>query len=129
MIVPRALGGITNFVYLYGSRPCTDVEVHRYDARLLLEGPHPFHDQTPLSPVPPSPGGWSDLPSDSEDTFFLSPEETEDFARVKRQRALERLREERMRALAEEEACEPETELWGGSDEEAGDFWCLKNAH
>lgn len=94
----------------------------RYDARLLLDTlPSVSESKTPdrLSPT-----GWSDLPSDSEDTFFLQPDETEDYRREKRRKVLENLREERMKALREEanEALEPEQDAWGGSDEEVSNI-------
>ena len=67
-----------------------------------------------------SPTGWSDLPSDTEDMFFLSPEEVEDYHRVKRRRMMEQGREERLRAMkaAEDEVEVHEEDEWGGSDEE-----------
>ena len=68
-----------------------------------------------------SPTGWSDLPSDTEDTFFLSPDEIEDYHRDKRRRMMEQGREERLRALREEEDAHKgtrEEDTWGGSDEE-----------
>jgi hypothetical protein len=69
---------------------------------------------------PSSPGGWSDLPSDAEDTFFFSPEEVEDFRRDKRRRLIDRTREERLKARRAEdgEGSEEEEEPWAGSDEE-----------
>lgn len=95
--------------------------LHRYDARLLL-------DALPSFTAPPqvqeagrlSPTGWSDLPSDSEDTFFLNREEIEDYRRDKRRKVLENLREERLRALREEREEEeaPNEDPWGDSDEE-----------
>ncbi|KZV71202.1 hypothetical protein PENSPDRAFT_578118 [Peniophora sp. CONT] len=95
--------------------------IARYDARLLLDGPpeiqlaEPNNTAHPRSPSP----GWSDLPSDAEDTFFLVPEDIVDYERNKRRRAIDKLREDRMRALAaddEEEAAEEDP--WGDSDEE-----------
>ena len=54
--------------------------ISRYDARLLLHAlPEiPSTETSAASTEPISPRGWSDLPSDAEDTFFLSPEEVED---------------------------------------------------
>ncbi|OBZ72861.1 hypothetical protein A0H81_06845 [Grifola frondosa] len=81
--------------------PDTDdgIWLDRYDARLLL-------DALPTIPAPHtsvsdpgSPSGWSDLPSDAEDMFFLSPSETEDYQRTKRRRAIAEDREARLRAL------------------------------
>ena len=73
-----------------------------------------------VSQQPDSPTGWSDLPSDTEDTFFFTPDETEDFRREKRRRLLEQTREERLRARMEEDHVEDveEEDVWGGSDEE-----------
>ncbi|PIL34455.1 hypothetical protein GSI_03231 [Ganoderma sinense ZZ0214-1] len=102
------------------------VWVDRYDARLLLESLPNFssptengHD-TRLN----SPGGWSDLPSDAEDTFFFSAEEVEDYRREKRRRVMDSDREARLRAIRAEEGDSGERdprEDWGGSDEEPDD--------
>jgi hypothetical protein len=67
---------------------------------------------------PLSPSGWSDLPSDSEDTFFFSPDELEDYRREKRRRLIDRSQEERLRALATIDGQEEDPDPWGGSDEE-----------
>ena len=95
--------------------------MNRYDARLLLTSLSdlPSGNDEVLSPEPISPSGWSDIPSDAEDTFFFSPEEAEDFRREKRRRLLDRDREERLRKLrAEEDDYESDNEsVWGGSDE------------
>ncbi|KAG5338820.1 hypothetical protein C0989_006089 [Termitomyces sp. Mn162] len=89
----------------------------RYDARLLLDTlPSPDLLGTPQN-LPDSPGGWSDLPSDNEDVFFLDREEVEDFRRDKKRQHLEQRREERLKARREEDG-ESEEEAWGGSDEE-----------
>ncbi|KAG6902700.1 hypothetical protein C0995_012840 [Termitomyces sp. Mi166 len=96
--------------------------VDRYDARLLLDTlptPDPFRN---LQDIPDSPGGWSDLPSDNEDVFFLNPEEVEDFRRDKKRRHLEQLQEERLKARREEDGESNEAEeTWGGSNEEPDD--------
>ena len=73
-------------------------KLYRYDARLLLES-LPDVSASPVSPDPASPGGWSDLPSDAEDTFFFSAEEAEDYRRDKRRRVIDRDREARLTAL------------------------------
>ncbi|KAJ7302329.1 hypothetical protein DFH08DRAFT_1089805 [Mycena albidolilacea] len=95
------------------------VWVDRYDARLLLDAlPKSTHPLPPLSP--PSPTGWSDLPSDSEDTFFFSPDEADDYRREKRRKLMDHTREERLKARRVEDGV-PEEEgedVWGGSDEE-----------
>ncbi|CAL1702587.1 unnamed protein product [Somion occarium] len=92
-----------------------------YDARLLLhEAPSIEHSTSSVDRL--SPTGWSDLPSDAEDTFFFSPEEAEDYHREKRRRLIERSREDRLRAIRaeheEEESEAQEKDLWGDSDEE-----------
>ncbi|KAI0370699.1 hypothetical protein BV20DRAFT_966203 [Pilatotrama ljubarskyi] len=99
--------------------------VDRYDARLLLDA---LPRLLPWSTAEEadSPGGWSDLPSDAEDTFFFSPEEVEDYRREKRRRVIDGDREARLRALRsegdedEDEPVDPRDE-WGGSDEEPDD--------
>ncbi|KAI8977827.1 hypothetical protein BD414DRAFT_517061 [Trametes punicea] len=98
--------------------------VDRYDARLLLDALPTASPQSDAGTAEPSsPGGWSDLPSDAEDTFFLSPEEVDDYHREKRRRVIHEDREARLRALRLEgeihhdEAADPR-EDWGGSDEE-----------
>ncbi|KAF8237274.1 hypothetical protein L208DRAFT_1389507 [Tricholoma matsutake] len=98
--------------------------IFRYDARLLLDA-LPLHLRSTTNAtrsVPDSPGGWSDIPSDSEDTFFFSPQEVEDFHREKKRRLLDTNREERLRARriedGESSEVEEDEEIWGGSDEE-----------
>ncbi|KAF9044560.1 hypothetical protein BDZ89DRAFT_1059041 [Hymenopellis radicata] len=93
-----------------------EVWVDRYDARLLLDSFH-VNDPKGVDIRSESPAGWSDLPSDSEDTFFFSPEETDDYRREKRRRLMGQAREERLRARIEEDG-EGDEDLWGGSDEE-----------
>ena len=108
-------------------------EPYRYDARLLLDAlpriarstADPTDDAAAAS-GPDSPrggGGWSDLPSDAEDTFFLTPDETADLHRTKRLRHLDALRTARLRALSPDDAPAPggaydADDPWGGSDEE-----------
>ncbi|KAF8600019.1 hypothetical protein BDV93DRAFT_559835 [Ceratobasidium sp. AG-I] len=104
-----------------------DVWVDRFDARLLLASVDdiassgiPSSSTTRYSPPPNV--GWDDLPSDSEDTFFLTPREVADYHRDKRLRMMEKGRQDRLRALAEEDGdageIEPPEAQWGGSDEE-----------
>jgi hypothetical protein len=57
------------------------------------------------------------LPSDTEDTFFFTPCEIEDYRRDKRRRLIDQNREDRLRALAATEEGE-HSDRWGGSDEE-----------
>ncbi|CDO74312.1 hypothetical protein BN946_scf184800.g1 [Trametes cinnabarina] len=98
--------------------------VDRYDARLLLDALPEIHSESVVSTDPSSPSGWSDLPSDAEDTFFLSAEEVEDYRREKRRRIIHEDREARLRALRAESEREPgdSREEWGGSDEEPDDI-------
>ena len=61
------------------------------------------------------------MPSDAEDMFFLTPAEVADVHREKRRRLLDRTREERLQARLEEDGVTsppPDTDIWGGSDEE-----------
>ncbi|KAI6011139.1 hypothetical protein EDC04DRAFT_782265 [Pisolithus marmoratus] len=105
--------------------------VDRYDVRLLLDAlPTAYYHPAQPSPVaatvghrrPLSPSGWSDLPSDTEDTFFFTPDEAEDYRRDKRRKLIDHAREERMRAILardrEREGATEDSDVWGGSDEE-----------
>ncbi len=96
--------------------------VSRYDVRLLLDTlPPSTSGPGDIDTARLSPTGWSDLPSDSEDTFFFSPDEVEDYHREKRRRMIDQSREERLRALRAEsgdDAAREEEDPWGGSDEE-----------
>jgi hypothetical protein len=115
---------------------------HRYDARLLLDALPSLtsiadQDYTVSnddaasggSIRPDSPGGWSDLPSDAEDTFFLTPDETSDLHRTKRLRHLDALRNARLRALPPDDATNNNASVhpdaWGGSDEEVKQPYAL----
>ncbi|KAG1769074.1 hypothetical protein EV702DRAFT_1203055 [Suillus placidus] len=91
--------------------------VDRYDARLLLDAVTEHASPSISQPRLLSPTGWSDLPSDTEDTFFFTPHEIEDYRREKRRRLIDRNREDRLRALAKTDESE-QLDLWGGSDEE-----------
>ncbi|CAE6463908.1 unnamed protein product [Rhizoctonia solani] len=102
-----------------------------FDVRLLLESLENIATpgsiqldcslNDPLADV-----GWDDLPSDAEDTFFLTPREVDEYQHDKRRKLLEKERQDRLRALAAEDeandpgALAPEL-LWGGSDEEPDD--------
>ncbi|KAF8523565.1 hypothetical protein JB92DRAFT_2704847 [Gautieria morchelliformis] len=107
--------------FLFGTFTST---FHRYDARLLLTSLPTAASGGPYSPpTPPSPAGWSDLPSDSEDTFFFSPPEIEDFQREKRRKLMDAGREARLRAMRESDPdpardFSEAKELWGGDEEE-----------
>lgn len=92
----------------------------RYDARLLLDAVPEHASPNTSQSRSLSPTGWSDLPSDTEDTFFFTPNEIEDYQREKRRRLIDQNREDRLRALAETDGSE-QSELWGGSDEEPDD--------
>lgn len=89
----------------------------RYDARLILDPDSLLtHLKERRSSSPAS--GWSDIPSDTEHTFFFSQVEAEDYRREKRRRLMETAREERLRTLALlEPADEPQETSWA-SDEE-----------
>ena len=92
----------------------------RYDARLILDPELPTNQgNRRLS----SPSGWSDIPSDTEDTFFFSQVEAEDYRRDKRRRLMESAREERLRALAELEPDQPQETCW------ASDEVCVSDSH
>ncbi|KAI9428633.1 hypothetical protein H4582DRAFT_1829989 [Lactarius indigo] len=97
-----------------------DMWVDRYDARLLLDAlPSVTVGTMPPQAPPDSPGGgWSDLSSDAEDTFFLTPDETADLHRTKRMRHLDALRTARMRALSPGPCPDDDADPWGDSDEE-----------
>lgn len=104
----------------------TNVPFCRFDARLLLSE-LPSYCSAKSEPVlePGSPGsssGWSDLPSDTEDAFFLSASEVDDVRRTKRRRVLDDAREQRLSALRaagdDDELEQEETDIWGGNDEE-----------
>ncbi|KAF8273607.1 hypothetical protein EI94DRAFT_1715401 [Lactarius quietus] len=73
---------------------------------------------THAPPDSPYSGGWSDLPSDAEDTFFLTPSETADLHRTKRMRHLDELRTARLRALSPAADDNYDADPWGDSDEE-----------
>lgn len=98
-----------------GGTPLTFLTV-RYDARLILDpdlqSTHP--EERRLS----SPSGWSDIPSDAEDTFFFSQSEAEDYRRDKRRRIIQDAHEERLRMLAQLEPADELQETCWASDEE-----------
>jgi len=98
--------------------------IYRYDARLLLDA-LPTVSSHAVADRPNSPGGWSDLPSDTEDTFFFSADEAEDYRREKRRRVIGQGREARLKALRAEEGDQESEDTaedeWGGSDEEPDD--------
>ncbi|KAI9464093.1 hypothetical protein BJY52DRAFT_1202813 [Lactarius psammicola] len=95
---------------------------NRYDARLLLDALPAVTVSAvlPHGPLDSPGGGWSDLPSDAEDTFFLTPDETADLHRTKRMRHLDALRSARLRALSPTPDDNDDADPWGGSDEEPG---------
>lgn len=91
----------------------------RYDARLLLSSLPSLPKQTPGNgSPPPSPTGWSDLPSDTEDTFFLDESEVEAVRREKRRRLLDATRNERLRAMQAADPDGEQEEVWGDDTEE-----------
>ncbi|RXW23393.1 hypothetical protein EST38_g2436 [Candolleomyces aberdarensis] len=86
-----------------------EVWVDRYDARLLLDSFTELTVEDKLASSlelasPSSSSGWSDLPEDSRDTFFLSNAEAEDYHRVKRRRLLDEAWERRLKEREAEEA-------------------------
>ena len=98
----------------------------RYDARLLLsEYPEYCRSLSNASSITPSsPSGWSDLPSDTEDAFFLSASEIAELQHTKQQKALEDARSSRLSALRaagdeeDEDNNGDDGDPWGDSDEE-----------
>jgi hypothetical protein len=103
--------------YLLYPVPCRGLTlgIRRYDATLLLDMLPTTVHATQLSP-PDSPTGWTDLPSDTEDTFFFDTEEAEDYHRDKRRRLITQTHQDRLKAF--EQTTEQSEEVWGGSDEE-----------
>ncbi|KAG8796152.1 hypothetical protein FRC12_003743 [Ceratobasidium sp. 428] len=97
-----------------------DVWVDRFDVRLLLDTLPPSTSTPPHNEDPLADIGWSDLPSDSEDTFFLTTSEIAGYRHEKRKREMEQGRLDRLRALAEREGEEEvrDEDRWGASDEE-----------
>ena len=91
----------------------------RYDARLILDPDLlSAHREGRRSS---SPSGWSDIPSDAEDTFFFSQADAEDYRRDKRRRLMESAHEERLRMLALlEPADEPRAKCWASDEEVCG---------
>ncbi|CED83053.1 hypothetical protein [Phaffia rhodozyma] len=88
-----------------------------------------FHSSSSQPRPPSSPSassstaGWSDLPSDAEDTFFFSGSEGENYEHDKKRRKLDALRGGRLAALEDERKKDGLLEgqiedVWGLSDEE-----------
>ncbi|KAK4705680.1 hypothetical protein P7C70_g508, partial [Phenoliferia sp. Uapishka_3] len=76
------------------------VWIDRYDALNLLDAVPPSANE------PPSPtlsAGFSDLPSDNEEMFYFDAETREEIEREKKRRKLNEGREERLRAIKEQE--------------------------
>ncbi|KIJ26818.1 hypothetical protein M422DRAFT_785124 [Sphaerobolus stellatus SS14] len=115
-------GGKAGLIRWHGDSE-RDIWVDRYDARLLLDSIPGSSQRRDAPRHPPSPTGWSDLPSDSEDIFLMDPGEAEDLRHEKRRKLLDTAREERLRALREAEPdpihdFENEKDKWGDDDEE-----------
>ncbi|QRV81308.1 hypothetical protein RhiJN_09323 [Ceratobasidium sp. AG-Ba] len=98
----------------WGEQDDDDVWVDRFDARLLLAPSDlapgslsPTHDD-PLKDI-----GWSDLPSDAEDTFFMTPIQIAEYRHTMMRNEMEQGRPDNTRR--------DEEEKWGGSDEEPDD--------
>ncbi|CAE6476146.1 unnamed protein product [Rhizoctonia solani] len=122
----RTEGGNRGGLIRWGDQ---DIWVDRFDVRLLLESLDSVAAPAPIQldnlNEPPADVGWDDLPSDAEDTFFLTPKEVDEYRHDKRRKMLEQGRQDRLRALAEADEINdpgviPEA-LWGGSDEEPDD--------
>jgi hypothetical protein len=104
---------------------------YRYDILHLLPTLPPKDLKVGAS-SPFSSTGWSELPSDAEDTFFFSGDEGDDYERGKKRRRLEAGRAERLQAMnlrLEQEAADEDRlqasdkgkeVVWGGHDEEVG---------
>ena len=79
----------------------------------------------PRSPTSSS-SSWDDLPSDIEETFYLSdPEEIEEYEREKKREWMEALREARVKEREKEDEeskrsapSKPSAPSWAGDDEE-----------
>lgn len=100
--------------------------ISRYDARLLLDSLPDLTKKTTVRQC--SPTGWTDVSSDEEDMFFFTEEEIEDFRRDKRRKMIEKAREDRMKALEDEDFGDTDgppgkSGGWGGSDEEVPPFF------
>ncbi|KAJ9093734.1 hypothetical protein QFC21_006330 [Naganishia friedmannii] len=86
-------------------------------------------DRSTRALSPASSTGWTDLPSDAEDTFFLSGDEGQEYEREKKRRRIDAAREKRVEALrarmAEEEVErreeKPADDVWGDINEEPPD--------
>jgi len=91
----------------------SDTSYHRYDARLLLQS---FSDiSIANNPIPDDEdelacSSWADFPEDSRETFFLSPEQAEDYHRIKRRRMIDEAHERRLREREEEDRNAAEAE-------------------
>ena len=108
---------IFSFCHL-GGTPLTLLTI-RYDARLILD-PDLLSTHLEIRRSS-SPSGWSDIPSDAEDTFFFSQAEVDDYRRDKRRRLIDSAREERLRILAQlEPADEPQETCWASDEEVSG---------
>ncbi|GHJ86189.1 hypothetical protein NliqN6_2591 [Naganishia liquefaciens] len=107
----------------------SEVWIDRYDILHLLPTLPPKDLKVGAS-SPFSSTGWSELPSDAEDTFFFSGDEGDDYERGKKRRRLEAGRAERLQAMnlrLEQEAADEDRlqasdkgkeVVWGGHDEE-----------
>ncbi|KAJ9123075.1 hypothetical protein QFC22_001264 [Naganishia vaughanmartiniae] len=107
---------------------------YRYDILHLLPT-LPTRPTRALSPA--SSTGWSDIPSDAEDTFFLSGDEGQEYEREKKRRRIDAGRERRVEALRARMADEeeerrrderPADDVWGGNDEEVCAFTTISDA-
>ena len=105
------------------STDSTDARHDSHDILHLLSSFPEYTHTTSISPPASPTSSWDSLPSDAEDTFFLSgTEDLEDYAREKKRRWMEVMREERMKERAKEEKELEAIEAgrgpsWGGDDE------------
>jgi ElaB/YqjD/DUF883 family membrane-anchored ribosome-binding protein len=68
----------------------------------------PSHARARMTSPTPTSSSWDSLPSDAEETFFLSgSEDYEEYERVKKQRWIAALREERLREREKEDLAAP----------------------
>ena len=72
--------------------------MRRYDIVHLLSS-LPDTARGPPSPASEASSTWDDLPSDEEDRFLLSGSDDEEYAREKKRKWVEALRQERLKGL------------------------------
>ncbi|WVQ82140.1 hypothetical protein IAT38_004268 [Cryptococcus sp. DSM 104549] len=98
-----------------------EVWADRHDMIHLLSSMPSSSTRRPPSPTRSSSSSWDDLPSDHEETFYLSdPEEIEAYQNEKRKKWMEALREDRLREREREDRSEAirEEKIGWDDDEE-----------